>query len=164
MLLRAQGAIAMDQERVLREVKSELKDAMRKRDQLRLDALRQIETEVAKAKSAPGFQGKVDDALYLEVIAAYVKKMDKARGEFEVAGERGKEMIEKLSFEVDYLSRWLPKRLDEAQTRALLQKIIAELGVSGSGGVGRVMGHVMKHHKEEVDGGLVNRLARELLG
>ncbi len=145
------------------ELKTELKSAMRERDQKRLDVVRQIETEISVAKSAPGFSGKIDDELYLSVIAAYSKKMEKAIKEFEAAGDRGREMVEKLRFEVAFLSRWLPKLLDEQATRELVVQAIAELNAAGSKDVGKVMGKIMKSHKGQVDGGLVNRLARELL-
>jgi len=127
-------------------------------------SIRLIETEISKAKTAPGFSGEVDDVLYQQVIASYVKKMDDARQEYEGLGERGAEMVDKLGFEIEYLSRWLLKKLDEARTRELVQRVIAELGVSDPKAVGRVMGQVMKQHKDEVDGALVKRLVGELLG
>ena len=69
-------------------------------------SIRQVETEVARARTEPGFHGEVDDALYRRVIAAYCKKMDKARLEFVAAGERGRAQAEKLAFEIEYLGRW----------------------------------------------------------
>ena len=142
----------------------ELKDAMKARDVDRRDVIRQIDTEVALARSAPGFTGEVDDDLYRQVIASYSKKMDKARTEYLGLGPRGQEMVRKLGWEVEYLSRWLPIRLDEAATEALVQAAIAELGVSGDPkAAGRVIGQVMKNHKDEVDGGLVNRLVAAAL-
>jgi uncharacterized protein YqeY len=114
-------------------------------------------------KSAPGFKGEVDDALYQQVIATYVKRMDKARKEYEELGERGEEMAQKLAFEVDYLSRWLPKKLSEEDTRVLVRSAIAELGVSDPKQVGKLVGHLMKSRGGELDGALVNRLAREEL-
>ena len=146
------------------ELKAELKDAMRAKDTLRLNAIRQVETEVAAVKTAPGFSGEVDDALYEQVVAAYVKKMAKALKEYEGFGEQARHQVEPLRYEVDYFSRWLPKVLDEAATRELISATIAELGVTGVAQAGRVTGQIMKQHKGEVDGGLVNRLVRELLG
>ncbi len=72
--------------------------------------LRQIETDITTARCAPGFSGEVDDALYLSMLGAYVKKMKKAVVEYRNAGERGQEMVKQLSFEVDYLGRWLPRQ------------------------------------------------------
>ena len=57
------------------ELNAELKDAMRTKDRRRLDVIRAVETEVSRAKAAPGFSGGVDDDLYRKVISAFVKKM-----------------------------------------------------------------------------------------
>jgi len=146
------------------DLAQELQDAMRAQDGPRRDVIRQVETEIAVAKSQPGFEGQVDDDLYRTVIAAYVKKMDKARDEYQEIGERGAAMAEKLGYEVEYLSRWLPSKLDEAATRDLVKAAIAELGVAGEEkAAGRVTGHVMKTHGKDLDGGLVNRVVREEL-
>lgn len=145
------------------ELTAELREAMRSHDRRRMDVIRQVETELARARTEPGFSGEVDDALYQRVIAAYVKKMDKARREFEAAGERGRAQAEKLAFEIEYLQRWLPRTLDEEATRALVRAAIAEMGADNPGMAGRVIGHVMKARAGELDGALVNRLVQEEL-
>lgn len=142
----------------------ELKDAMKAKDVARRDVIRQVQTEIATAASQPGV-GEVDDAFCEKVIASYVKKMDKSRSEYAEMGERGAAMADKLAFEVDYLSRWLPKKLGEVETRTLVAEAIAELGVAGDDkAAGRVTGHLMKTRGADLDGGLVNRLVREELG
>ena len=52
--------------------------AMKSGDKATVNVVRQIESEVSVAKSAPGFSGAVDDELYRATIASYVKRMDKA--------------------------------------------------------------------------------------
>lgn len=146
------------------ELAAELRVAIRARDRKRMDVIRQVETEVARARTEPGFKGEVDDSLYRRVIAAYCKKMDKARLEFEAAGERGRPQAEKLAFEVEYLGRWQAHSLDEAATRALVRAAVAELGAADPRMAGRVIGHVMKAAGSTIDGALVNRLVREELG
>ena len=143
---------------------TELKDALRAKDQPRKDAIRSVETEVARAKSEPGFAGEVDDELYVKVIGSYVKKMTKAIAEYEDLGERGQEMATKLSYETDYLSRWLPQKLGEEATLDLVTAAISELGINDPGQAGQVMGHIMKTHQSSVDGSLVKRLVGEALG
>lgn len=146
------------------ELAAELRDAMKSQDVLRRDVIRQIQTEVSTAKSQADFEGEVDDAFYQKVIASYVKKMDKSRAEYAELGDRGKAMTDKLAFEVEYLSRWLPKKLGEAETRELVRGAIAELGVAGEEkAAGRVTGHLMKTHGKDLDGGLVSRLVKEEL-
>jgi uncharacterized protein YqeY len=146
------------------ELTAELREAMRAHDRRRMDVIRQVETEVARARTESGFHGEVDDPLYRRVIAAYVKKMDKARLEFEAAGERGRPQAEKLAFEIEYLKRWQIQSLDEDATRALVRAAVAELGATDPGMLGRVIGQVMKAGEGRVDGSLVNRLVREELG
>ncbi len=146
------------------ELASELRDAMRAKDGPRRDVIRQIETEISVARSEPGFSGELDDDLYRRVIGSYVKKMDKTRQEYLDIGERGEAMAAKLGYEVEYLSRWLPQKLDEAQTRELVRKTIQDLGVAADEkAAGRVTGQLMKEHGKDLDGALVNRLVREEL-
>ena len=145
------------------ELAEELKDAMKAGDSPRRNVIRQVETEVALARSAPGFTGEADDELYRKTIVSYVKKMEKARKEFESAGERGADQAAKLAYEVDFLSRWIPQLAGEDETREIVKAAIAEMGVDDPKMAGRVTGHVMKSGAK-LDGGLVNRLVREELG
>ena len=142
------------------ELSDELKDALRAGDAKRKNAIRAIQTEAARAKSEPGFGGDTDDAFFEKIISSFVKKMDKSRREYEELGERGEEMAAKLGFEVEYLGRWLPQLLDEEATLELVKGAIEQLGASDPKEAGKVVGFVMKSHKGEVDGGLVNRLVR----
>jgi uncharacterized protein YqeY len=146
------------------QLSEELRDAMRAKDAPRRDVIRQVQTEIATAKSQPDFSGEVDDAFCQKIITSYVKRMEKSRAEYESLGERGEAMAEKLAFEVDYLSRWLPKKMGEEETRRLVVETIADLGAAGDEkAAGRVTGHLMKTHGQDLDGGLVNRLVREEL-
>jgi uncharacterized protein YqeY len=146
------------------ELSAELRDAIKQGDKPRAAVIRQVETEVSRARSEPGFDGEVDDDLYRKVIGAYVKKMAKAREEYEGYGEKGAAQAASLGFEIDYLGRWLPGALGEQETRSLVEAAIAELGVDDPNMAGRVVGHVMKSGAEGLDGALVNRLVREALG
>jgi uncharacterized protein YqeY len=146
------------------ELQGELKDAMKAGDKARLDTIRMVNSEILLAKSAPGFSGEIDDDLYLRVIAAQVKKDRKSIEEYSALGERGEAMVAKYESEVEYLSRWLPSQMGQAETEALVRATIEELGVAGDPKAsGRVIGHIMKNHKDEVDGGLVNQTVRQVL-
>ena len=145
------------------EFAAELKDAMRNRDKPRLNVIRQVQTEVSVAKTADGFFGEADDDLYTKIISGYVKKMNKARKEFEAAGVRGAERAAGLAYEVQYLARWLPAQLGEAEILQLVQKAIAEVGADDPKQIGQVTGAVMRSGRD-LDGTLVSKLVREELG
>ncbi len=144
------------------DLQAELKAAMKARDRRRLDVIRQIETEVSRHATAPGFKGEIDDDLYQTVIVGYVKKMEKAKREYDQMGERGRDMADKLAFEIEYLERWLPTMRSEEETRRLVDEAIAELGVDDPKQAGRVIGHLMKTYGD-LDGATVGRLVRERL-
>lgn len=145
------------------DLDAELKDALRARDRARLDVIRSIKTEASVASSEPSFTGDPDgDELYEKVIAAFTKRMAKSKAEYEGYGERGAEMVAKLTFEIDYLSRYLPETADEAATHDLVGAAIAELGATDVKEAGRVIGHIMKS-SQGLDGALVSRLVREAL-
>ena len=145
------------------ELSDELKDAMRSKDQPRLDVIRAVKTELGRKITEPGFDGTVDDDVYRAVIDSFVKKVKKSQAEYAGLGDRGQEMADRLAFEADYLSRWLPQKLDEEATRQLVTAAIAELGVADPGDKGRLMGHLMKSHKDDLDGQLVNKIVTEAL-
>lgn len=104
-----------------------------------------------------------DDALWLEQIQSYAKQVQKAIGEFEAAGERGAELLAEARFELAFCERFLPKKLDEAATEALVRRLAAEGGITGAKMVGKLVGLVMKGHREEVDAGLVKKIAERIL-
>jgi len=146
------------------QLAANLKEAMRAKDKPQINVIRQIETEVTMRTTAEGFEGEADDALYEDVIAAYVRKMTKAKGEFEKAGDRGAEQAAKLAYEVEYLSQWLPDTAADADAaRAAVKVAIAELGVDDPKQLGRVMGHIMRNNRD-LDGALVKQLLSEELG
>ncbi len=146
------------------ELNAELEDAQRQHDRRRMDVIRQVKTEVSVARAEPGFKGEIDDDLYVRVIGAFVKKMEKARQEFDELGEPGRAHSTKLAFEIDYLARWLPEALTDEETRVLVRAAIAELAASDPKMAGRVTGHVMKSGTEGLDGAVVARIVREELG
>ncbi|ACY18201.1 GatB/YqeY domain-containing protein [Haliangium ochraceum] len=145
-------------------LRKQLTQSLKARDRRTADTIRMIETKVMERRTSKGFSGEVDDALYLEVIAAYKKTLSKAVEEYEAMGERGAEQAEQLRFEADYCAQFLPQPLSEDEVRAAVRAAIEELGASDPKMSGRVVGHVMKAHKGRAEAGLVKRIAGEELG
>lgn len=146
------------------ELAAELKDAMKAKDARRRDVIRQVQTEITLARSEPGYDPAKADETARAAIESYSKKMQKSLAEYEGYGDRAADMVEKLRFEVEFLDRWMPKRLGEVETRRLITEKIDELGVAGDPkAAGRVTGMLMKERGADLDGAMVNRLVREEL-
>jgi len=144
-------------------LQAELTRAMKERQQDVLDCVRMVKSKISERRTSPGFTGGITDAVVQEVIDAYSRSLKKALGEFAAGGLTTGPMVDKYKFEIAYLAQYLPQKLDEAATRDLVRKTIAELGVAGPSNVGRLMGAIMKGHKDEVDSALVKRIAEEEL-
>ena len=142
------------------ELSTSLKEAMKEKDKPKLDAIRQVQTEVAKKKAEKGEEAT--DELVLGVISSYVKKMTKAVEEYQSLGERGVEMAEKIQFEIDFLSEWLPEQLSDKEVEIIIDEVLSELGEVDISQMGKIIGAVMSK-SEGIDGSVVSRLVKEKL-
>ena len=140
------------------DLSAALKEAMKAKDKPKLDAIRQIQTEVAKKKAEKGEEAT--DELVLGVISSYVKKMTKAVEEYQSLGDRGLEMAEKIQFEIDFLSGWLPEQLSEEEVVIIIDEVLAEIGDVDMSQMGKVIGAVMAK-ADGLDGSVVSKLVRE---
>jgi uncharacterized protein YqeY len=145
------------------ELRKQLTAAIKAKDLRTADVIRMVNTEVMKRRTAAGFSGQVDDALHVDVISAYKKSMEKARPQYEAAGERGREHLDQIDFETRFLDQFLPKGLSEDQVRDAVMTAIAETGATDVKAVGKVVGAVMKKHKGQVDAAQVKDLATAAL-
>jgi hypothetical protein len=141
----------------------ELNRALKAGDTNVRDCVRMVKSRISERRTAPGFQGPMTDKIAQEVISSYVKGLKKSIDEISAGGGGANPILDKYRFEIDYLAGYLPKTLDEAATRDLVRATIAEMGVSGPSAVGRVMGAIMKGHRDEVESSLVKRIAEEEL-
>ena len=145
------------------DLRKRLTAALKAKDLRTANVIRMINTKIMERRTAKGFEGEVDDALHVEVIAAYKKSLDKARAQFEAGGDKGKAQADELAWESEYCSQFLPRGLDTEQVRELVRAAIAEVGATDVKMVGRVVGAVMKQHKGEVEAAEVKQLATEEL-
>ena len=142
------------------DLSSALKDAMKAKDKPKLDAIRQIQTEIAKKKAEKGEE--VNDDLVLGVISSYVKKMIKAVEEYQSLGDRGQEMADKIQFEIDFLSTYLPEQLGEEEVEKIVDEVLSELGDVDISQMGRVIGAVMAKG-DGIDGSFVSKIVKDIL-
>ena len=145
------------------ELTDRLTQAIKTKDAPTADVVRMIKTRLQERRTAKDFSGTINDAVVLEVIGAYRKLIQKAIAEYEKLGERGAEQAAKLRFEIGFCEGYLPKGLDEAAVRALVQERIRVLGIADAKQVGRLVGDIMKTHKGQVEAADVKRMAEEML-
>lgn len=145
------------------KLREQLTAAMKAKDSKTANLIRMINTKVMERRTAKDFQGEVNDALILDVISAYKKQMEKARTEYANAGERGKEQLVELDFEVGWCATWLPTQLTEAELRAEAEKLVAALPARDPKMAGRIIGGLKKQFGDRVDAALAKTVVESLL-
>jgi len=145
------------------QLREQLTAAMKARDSKTANLIRMINTKIMERRTAKDFTGEIDDAIVLDVIATYKKQMEKAKLEFANAGERGKEQIAELDFEVQWAAKWLPQGLTEAELREAVAKAVAALPAKDPKMAGKVIGTIKKEFGDRADAQLAKKIAEELL-
>jgi hypothetical protein len=142
------------------EVSSQMKDALRAQQKLRLQALRNIRAAFLLRMKEDGSSSVSDDD-----CVPILRRLEKQRKEsieaFDGAGRTEQAAAERAELEI--ILGFLPKQADEATVRAWVQSAIAESGAKSAKDLGRVMGALMKAHKGDVDGNVARKIASELL-
>jgi uncharacterized protein len=146
---------------ILDVVSEQLKQAMRAQDKPRLSALRNIRAAFLNAMKEDGSESLPDEAC-VGVLRRLAKQRAESIEAFESGGRPEKAAAERA--ELALIESFLPQLADEATTRAWVREAIESAGAKSPKELGRVMGTLMKAHKDELDGALARRLAAELLG
>ena len=140
-----------------------LKESIRSRDLRTADCVRMIKTKHMERRTAAGFKGPLDDALWLDVIASYQKQLRKTREEYVAVGERGAAALPQIDFEIELCGRFLPKAAGEEEVRVAVLEGIARLGITDPKQAGRLMGEIMKANKGRFEAAMVKRLVEQEL-
>src|SRR5689334_24689457 len=101
-----------------------LKEAMRAKDTQTANCIRMIKTKHMERRTAAGFKGPLDDALWLDVISAYQKQLKKARDEYAGLGDKGAGFLPQLDFEIEFCAKFLPKAAGEDEVRAVVKETV----------------------------------------
>ena len=140
-----------------------LKESMRTKDSRTADCIRMIKTKHMERRTAAGFKGPLDDALWLDVIATYQKQLRKSREEYAAIGARGADAISQIDFEIAFCARFLPKAASDDEVRSLVREALVRMGVSDPKQAGRVVGEIMKANKGKLEPSAVKRIVDEEL-
>ena len=143
------------------QISEDIKAAMKARDKVRLDTLRNIKKVFLEAKTAPGANDSLEDADALKIIQKLAKQ-GRETAQTYVANNR-QDLADGELAQVAVLEEYLPKALSEAEIEAEVRKIIAETGASSMKDMGRVMGAASKQMAGRADGRLISEIVKRLL-
>jgi hypothetical protein len=143
------------------QIMTQMKEAMKAKNEGVLRALRGIKAEIIKAKTEPGAGGEIDEATELKFLQ---KMMKQRRDSLEIFEKQGREDLAiKEKEEMAVIEKFLPKQMDEAELKETVKKIIAETGARSPADMGKVMGIASKQLAGKADGKTISSLVKELL-
>ncbi|MFI0434764.1 MAG: GatB/YqeY domain-containing protein [Parachlamydiaceae bacterium] len=137
-------------------INEEIKEAMRSRNQVRLDTLRMLKSKILAVDA----RGNLSDSDAIKLFKTYLGNLQEALDQAQMANRS--EMIEKLRKELEVVQEFLPKALSLEETKKIVEQAILESGVKTKKGFGLVMKSIMKINNT-VDGKLAKELADQLL-
>ena len=142
------------------QVSSEMKDALRAGEKVRLGALRLLLAGITNREKELGHPLSDDEVR--EVATREAKKRNEAIEAYEGAGRD--ELAAKEREELETLKPYIPAQLSDSEVDALVDEAITAVGATDMQQMGKVMGAVMQKAKGKVDGSVVQNKVRARLG
>lgn len=143
------------------QIMTEMKEAMKAKNEGVLRGLRAIKAEIIKAKTEPGAAAELDEATEQKFLQ---KMMKQRRDSLEIFEKQGREdLAVKEREEMAVIEKFLPKQLDEAELKEIIKGIIAETGAASPADMGKVMGVASKQLAGKADGKVISGIVKDLL-
>ncbi len=143
------------------QVSEDIKKAMKARDKVRLDTLRNVKKVFLEAKTAPGADDSLADDAALKILQKLAKQ-GRETAQTYIDNNRPDLAEEELA-QARVIEEYLPKPLTEEEIEAAVAKIIAETGATGMKDMGRVMGTASKQMAGKADGRAISAVVKRLL-
>jgi uncharacterized protein YqeY len=141
------------------QLTEDLKNAMKSGDAITKDTVRLIRSAVQNAEIEK--QGDLDDTDVSLVLGKMAKQY---RDSITVYREAKRDdLVAKEETELAVVMRYLPEQMSADDVRAIAETVVAEVGATGPGDKGKVMGKLMPQVRGKADGSMVNTVVGELL-
>lgn len=144
-----------------KKVTDSMKDAMRSKDTLALEALRAIRSELLLAKTDSSSKSELTEADEIKILQRLVKQRKESAAIF---SEQGRDdLADPELAQVAIIEKFLPEQMDDAEVEKIVEEIIAETGASSMADMGKVMGMVNKKVAGRADGRTISTFVKQKL-
>ena len=143
------------------QISEDIKAAMKARDKVRLETLRNIKKVFLEAKTAPGANDTLEDADALKIIQKLAKQGRESATTY--TEQNRQDLADAEMAQVAVIEEYLPRQLSEAEIEAEVREIIAATGASTMKDMGRVMGLASKKMAGKADGRVISTVVKRLL-
>ena len=152
----------MSEPSILERIQQDMVAAMKSQQAATLSTLRMLKSALMEAKTKKAKDASLTSDEEIEILQRYAKKRREAIEEFRKLGRD--DLVGSEEAEIVVTERFLPRAMDDAELKTLVQAAIASTGATGPREMGKVIGVVMPQVKGRADGARVSRLVKETLG
>lgn len=146
---------------IFEKVSKDIIAAMKAKDKMRLEALRNVKKFFIEAKTAPGANDTLDDATALKILSKLAKQ---GRDTGALYREQNRaDLAEEEEAQAAVIEEYLPKALSPEELEAEIKAGIAEVGATNMKDMGKVMGIVSKKLAGRADGKAISTIVKQLL-
>jgi uncharacterized protein len=138
---------------------SDLKEAMKSKDSLKVDTLRLIVSEIKNREI--DLREELGDEAITALLTTQIKKRKEAASMFEKGGRT--DLKEKEENEMAIIQVYLPEQVGEEELKQRIQAVITETGAQGPKDMGKVMKVVVPEFKGKAEGDQIRKIVTELL-
>ncbi|MFV0142422.1 MULTISPECIES: GatB/YqeY domain-containing protein [Empedobacter] len=142
------------------QIMAQLKEAMKAKNNVALEALRAVKSELLLAKTS-GANGELSEDQEIALLQKLVKQRKEAAEQFE-ANER-KELAEKELAQAEVIQQFLPAQLSDEELTAAITEIVAEVGATSPKDMGKVMGAAASKLAGKAEGKLISAKVKDIL-
>ena len=143
------------------QISEDIKAAMKARDKVRLETLRNIKKVFLEAKTAPGANDTLEDADALKILQKLAKQ-GRETAQTYIDNNRQDLADEELA-QVKVIEEYLPKPLSADEIEGIVKGIIEQTGASSMKDMGKVMGMASKKMAGRADGRAISTIVKKLL-
>lgn len=140
---------------------ADFKAALKEKNELKLSVVRMVKAALMNAEISLGGKGSFDDAQILDIIRKEAKKRNDSITAYSMGGRT--DLAEKEKRELEILKNYLPQTMPEDELKALVQKVITDLGASGAADFGKVMKESVARADGRADGKIISQIVKNLL-
>ena len=144
------------------QISNDIKEAMKAKDKVKLETLRNVKKFFLEAKTAPGANDTLTDEAALKIMQKLVKQGKDSAAVYE--GQGRADLAESEMAQVRIIETYLPKQLSAEELEAKLKEIIAITGAKDGKDMGKVMGVASKELAGLAEGRAISAKVKELLG
>jgi uncharacterized protein YqeY len=143
------------------QIDNDIKTAMLAKNKEELTALRSVKSLILLAETEKGGSGEISQETENKLLMKAAKQRKESAEIFQKEGRD--DLAKKELFELEIISRYLPKQMSEEEITSELKKIIEQVGAKGPQDMGKVMGTATKALAGKADGKIISELTKKLL-